>query len=249
MKIPELLKSRRILPAAVLVAILLGVIVHLEAADHKDSPAAEEGNLDITDVYAFGAGDSLVLIMNVSPLLTPGSATEAARFNNAGLYQFKLDAQRDGVEEAVIQVTFSDSADTQRVHVRGPAAPAAKGPEGNRLLADSSAGVVSGAFDRVFGDSGLTAFAGPRDDPFFLHLLGDSSLTSVLNAAYGAALDTTVGAPGEQTLAFSGEGPDDFAGTNVLSIAVRVPKASIAGALGVDSAATIFVWGTTSLRD
>jgi hypothetical protein len=233
----------------VLVAILLGVIVHLEAADHKDSPAADEGNLDITDIYAFGAGDSLVLVMNVSPLLAPGSATEGARFNNAGLYQFKLDAQRDGVEEAVIQVTFSDSAGTQRVHVRGPAAPAVTGPDGNRILADTAAGTVSGAFDGVFGDSGLVAYAGPRDDPFFLHLLGDSSLTSVLNAAYAAALDTVVGAPGEQSLAFSDEGPDDFAGTNVLSIAVRVPKSSIAGAMGADSAATIFVWGTTSLRD
>jgi len=94
----------------------------------------------------------------------------------------------------------------------------------------------------------MTVFAGPRDDPFFVNLFGDSSLTSVLNAAFTAAGfpsgDTT-----EQSLAFSNPGVDDLAGLNVLAIVVEIPKATIASALGVTVTDIIYVWGSTSIKN
>ena len=40
-------------------------------------------------------------------------------------------------------------------------------------------------------------FAGPGDDPFFIDLFGDESLTSVLNAVFSATLGETIGSVDE----------------------------------------------------
>ena len=66
--------------------------------------------------------------------------------------------------------------------------------------------------------------------------------------AYGAALGMPIGSASEQSLAFSDPAMDDFAGLNLLSIVVQVPKAKLASALGIPSNGTFFVWGTTSVR-
>ena len=236
----------RVITVAGILVAALGAGIRLQAADHKDAPASSETNLDITDLYAFSRGDSMVFIMNVSPFLAPGAATVGAAFNPDGLYQFKLDKERDGVEDAVIQVTVSRTDSARAVSVRGPGVPTVRGTAANALLKDST---VAGPLNQVFHGPGVTAFAGPRDDPFFLHLMGDSSLTSVLNAAYSAALDTTVGSPTQQSLAFSKTGHDDFAGTNVLSIVVKIPKAVLADRLGMAVTAPFYVWATTSIKD
>lgn len=216
------------------------------AADHKDSPDTDEGNLDITDLYVFSRADSMVFVMNVAPFLTPGAATTTAFFNPNGLYQFKLDKERDGIEDAVIQVRFNGTGATQTAEVRGPEAPVVKGTAKNVLLAS---GPTSGQFNTVFQGNGLTVFTGPRDDPFFLHLLGDSSLTSVLNAAYSAALKVPVGDSSAQSLAFSNPGTDDFKGANILSIVVEVPKSLLAQKLGIAADAAFYTWATTSKKN
>lgn len=247
MAMPESFRRIRIvIPAAAILAAVLGSIFQARAADHKDAPASMEGNLDINDLYAFGQGDSITLVMTVHPFLAPGAATQNAYFNPNGLYQFKFDAERDGMEEAVIQVTFSGTGPSQTVSVRGPGTPSARGTALNAILKDLP---ITGSFNQTFSGGGISAFAGPRDDPFFLHLMGDSSLTSVLNAAYSAALDTLVGETGQQTLAFSGNGVDDFRGTNVLAIVLKMPKSAITEELGLQSGGTFHLWATTSIKD
>lgn len=223
-------------------ALPLGVF----AADHKDAPNTDEANLDITDLYVFSRGDAMVFVMNVSPLLTPGSATNSSFFNPNGLYQFKMDKERDGIEEAVIQISFTGTGSTQMAVVRGPEAPSKKGIAANAHLGTAP---ISGQFNTPFEGSGIKVFTGPRDDPFFLHLLGDSSLTSVLNAAYSAALKVPVGAASEQSLVFSKTGKDDFKGTNILSIVVQVPKSLLAQKVGIAADGTFYTWATTSKKD
>lgn len=235
--------------ALALVIATLAAAFQLQAADHKDSPDTSDDNLDITDLYVFNHGDSIVFVMNVSPFLTPGTATQNAYFNPNGLYQFKLDKNRDGKEDAVIQVTFSGTGSAQTVTVMGPGVPTTIGSTGNVVLNTTGMTLVTGKFNEAFTGQGVTAFAGPRDDPFFLHLLGDSSLTSVLNGAYSAALKTTVGSASEQTLAFSKTGKDDFAGANVLSIVLQFPKSAISQALGITADGAFSTWATTSKKD
>jgi hypothetical protein len=230
--------------ATAVIAVTAVSVFSVNAADHADSPATSEGNLDINDLYVFENGDDMVFAMTVSPLLTPGSATADARFNTQGLYEFKLDRERDGIEDAVIQVGFLGQGPGQRVNVRGPMT--VNGGSQGRFV--PSNGSIRGAFNTEFSENGITVFAGPRDDPFFIDLFGDRSVTSVLNAAFGAALGEQIGADGEQTLAFNPDATDDLAGLNTLAIVVQVPKGRVAEALGISTSDAFFAWATTSLR-
>ena len=242
--------KRRIASIAALAAIPLALAIAIAinpagAADHADSPDTSEGNLDINDLYVFNRGDNVVFALTVSPLLTPGEATENAAFNPLGLYQIKLDVERDGIEEAVIQIAASGTGSNQVVSIRGPLTPGSAGVSGNVLEDAPSA---RGAFNTEFSGNGITAFAGPRDDPFFIDLFGDMSVTSVLNAAYSAALGEMVGDSTEQTLAFNPEAQDDLAGLNVLAVVIELPKSTVAQALGISESDSFFAWATTSIR-
>jgi hypothetical protein len=243
MRIPET-RRYQVVIAALLAASLAGVGIAVRAADHADSPDTSEGNLDINDIYAFDQGDDLVLIMTVAPLLTPGEMTTNAALNPRGLYEFKLDAERDGIADAVIQVATAGLGQSQTITVRGPVAPETTGTM-TRVVPGQS---MKGKFGEVIQDGDMRAWVGPSDDPFFIDLFGDMSLTSVLNAAFGAALGQQVGDPNEQTLAFADPAVDDLAGLNVLSIVVQLPKARIAQALGLPTDGTLYVWGATSVR-
>ena len=230
------------------VVLLLGAVALgtglVRAADHADAPDTTESNLDINDLYVFNHGDDVVFIMTVAPLLTPGEGTRNAALNSRGLYQFELDAERDGVAEASIQIAAAGPGPDQTILVRGPVAPGVS-PIASRVEPGPE---VRGRFGREMAGREMRAWVGPSDDPFYINLFGDESLTSVLNAAYGAALGTQIGDPGEQTLAFADPGADDLAGLNTLSIVVQMPKTAIADALGIPANGVFYVWATASLR-
>jgi hypothetical protein len=240
-------KGKRVLERSLLALTVLGFTtwgVALKAADHADSPDTSEGNLDINDTYAFNQGSDVVLVMTVAPFLTPGERTNGAALNPRGLYEFKLDKERDGIAEAVIQVATSGNGQTQNITVRGPVAPETQGTT-SRVIPGQS---LKGRFNEIISGDGMTAWAGPSDDPFFINISGDKSVRSVLNSAYGAALGMQIGSPAEQTLAFENPAADDFAGLNLISIVVQVPKSKLASALGIAPTGTFYFWGTTSVR-
>ncbi len=222
--------------------VVVAANLDVRAADHADSPDTTEGNLDANDLYVFARGDNLVFALTVSPLLAPGQATADAAFNPEGLYQFNLDRERDGVADAVIQVAFLGSGTDQMVDVRGPVATTAT------TMGVVSAPSIRAPFDQTVVQGGTSIFAGPRDDPFFIDLFGDRSVTSVLNAAFGAALGEQVGADDEQSLEFNPDATDDLAGLNTLAIVVEVPKSQVAGALGIGPSDAFFAWATTGVR-
>ena len=240
-------KGRRVLQRSLLALTVLGFTtwgVALRAADHADAPDTSEGNLDINDTYAFSQGNDVVLVMTVAPFLTPGEKTDGAALNPRGLYEFKLDRERDGIAEAVIQVATSGNGQTQNLSVRGPVAPETQGTM-SRVIPGPS---LEGRFNQIVSGDGMMAWAGPSDDPFFINVAGDRSVRSVLNAAYGAALGMQIGSPNEQTLAFENPAADDFAGLNLISIVVQIPKSRLASALGIAPTGTFYFWGTTSVR-
>ena len=189
--------------------VLLGIV--LTAADHIDAPAVSGGVADITDFYAFqGANsDNLVFVANVQGLLSP-SATAQARFAENTLIEINIDTNGDNVEDLVIQATPRDG----KMYFFGPSSPIIPGKE-STLLTSSTMGEVditpynSGAI--VASQNGMMFFAGPRDDPFFMDF-----------ARYNEIIAGN--AP-----SFSDPGSDTFAGTNVLSIVIEVPKSMIGG--------------------
>ena len=194
------------------------------AADHADAPAVTGNASDITDVYAFQGQDinNLVLVVNTQGLLSP-TATAAATFNENVMVEINIDNTGDNVEDLVIQAVKRGN----KMYFFGPVAPGTTG-----TTSTVKTGAMSGNVDisqygsaPVIGTAnGMKFFAGPRDDPFFFDL-----------GQFKAILAGTA-------TGFNTPGTDTFAGTNVLSTIVEVPK-SLLG-----NSATINVWAETKKK-
>ncbi|WP_405569133.1 DUF4331 family protein [Winogradskyella sp. Asnod2-B02-A] len=204
MKKTKFLISTAVLGIATLVAI---------AADHIDAPAVQGGTSDITDFYAFeGEDDSnIAFVANVQGLLGSGSDTQNAAFDENVLIEFNIDTNDDKIEDLVIQATARDG----KMYFFGPVAPSQTGL--NSTIASTTANQASvdisayGESATIENANGMKFFAGPRDDPFFMDF-----------AQYGQIIAGNASS-------FNSPGTDTFAGTNVMSIVVEVPKSMIGG--------------------
>jgi hypothetical protein len=240
------LTGRRALAAAgaALALAAAGAVRIAVGSDHQDTPLVElNAEQDLTDVYAFpgSAPGRIALVLNSRAFLTPAQ-TAGASFDPNLLYQFKIDNDGDALEDQVIQVTFSGTGSSQQVQVRGPVAPPVVGAMQNEVADVSPA--VSGALNTTLGSStGLQAFAGPRDDPFFIDLEAAFCVLPDRKPSTGTlgqpcALTANPSAP----FFFRNPGINYVAGFNVLSIVVELPSSQIEnsgpGRLGV--------WGTIS---
>ena len=200
------MKKTRILVATVFVAII-GLITI--AADHIDAPAASGTTADITDFYAFQGENTsnLVFVANVQGLLSP-TATATASFDENVMVEFNIDTNDDKVEDLVIQAIPRDG----KMYFFGPYAPSQTGLNSTiNEMATKSEVAISSSAAIIANQNGMKFFAGPRDDPFFMDF-----------SQYGAIIAGNASG-------FNNPGADTFAGTNVLSIVVEVPKSQIGG--------------------
>ncbi|MEP6949388.1 MAG: DUF4331 family protein [Ginsengibacter sp.] len=215
------MKRKKILFAAIAALTLIsGGIIY--ASDHIDAPEVTNQTTDITDLYVFqGASTSnMVFVANTQGLLTPGTSA-AAKFDENTLIQFSIDNNNDNIEDLVIQCKYDAASNTMKVY--GPVAPSTKGTQSKiEGSATASVGVTPYGATAIVGTSGgISVFAGPRDDPFFFDL--DQYHKVIAGTATG----------------FNKPGKDTFAGTNVMSVVVEVPKAMLG------STGKINVWLTT----
>jgi hypothetical protein len=200
---------------------LAGILV---AADHIDAPAVQGGTSDVTDFYAFEGENSsnLVFATNVQGLMSP-SNTALAEFDENVLVEINIDNNGDNVEDFVIQAIPRNG----KVYFFGPISPSAPGLNSTII----TSGIQSSVEITPYGMSAITAtnsgmsfFAGPRDDPFFMDFAQFSDIIA-----------------GNAT-SFNNPGSDTFAGTNVMSIVVEVPKSMIGGS------GTINAWVETKRK-
>ena len=200
------MKKSKILVATVFVAII-GLITI--AADHIDAPATTGTSADISDFYAFQGEDTnnLVFVANVQGLLSP-TATATASFDENVMVEFNIDTNADNIEDLVIQAIPRGG----KMYFFGPYTPSSTGLNStiNEMVTKSEV-AISSSTAIIANQNGMKFFAGPRDDPFFMDF-----------AQYGAIIGGTA-------TAFNNPGADTFAGTNVLSIVVEVPKSEIGG--------------------
>jgi uncharacterized protein DUF4331 len=217
-----------------------GIIRLARGSDHQDTPEVElNPGMDMTDVYVFpgAAPDRTVLVLNSWAFITPAQ-TANTYFDPDVLYQFKIDSNTDGVEDKVIQITFDRAGAGQKVEVRGPLAPPVVGAMGNRIATDAPS--VTGSINTVLGSAtGMQAFAGWRDDPFFIDLEQFFLIIPDRKPVTGP-LAQLPDAPSAS--AFRSPGVDYVKGFNVLSIVIELPTAWLTA--GGNS--KIGVWGTTS---
>jgi hypothetical protein len=222
--------KKKLLYGSLLGALLAGGIIF--AADHIDAPAvtgpgSTSIGADITDIYAFQSptdNTKMVFVLNSQGLMSPGVSATASFPSNV-MYEFNIDNTGDNREDLVIQCLIQGG----KMRVYGPVAPATTGLTSTVVTSGpvtETAVTAYGAASVSTGSNtnGIRIFAGPRDDPFFFDLTRFKEIIA-----------------GTQT-SFRNPGVDAFAGTNVMSIVVEVPK-SLLG-----SASTINVWGETKTK-
>ena len=220
------MKRNKLLLTAFVAATLItgGIII---AADHVDTPAVTGQSSDITDLYVFRAQDvnNLVFVANTQGLLSPGS-TGTAKFDANTVIEFNIDNNADAVEDLVIQCKYDAASNSMQVY--GPVLPSEKGTR-SKLEGSVTASAVVTAYGAASptigtGSTGIKVFAGPRDDPFFFDLVQFKAILA------GSATG------------FRTPGVDAFAGTNVLSLVVEVPKTLLGGS------GSINVWVETKKK-
>ncbi len=222
--------KKKLLLGGLLGAVLVGGIIF--AADHIDAPAVtgpgstSPGN-DITDVYAFQSpadNSKMVFVMNTQGLMSP-AVSATASFPSNVMYEFNIDNTGDNVEDLVIQCLVQNG----KMRVYGPVAVGTPGLVSMVQTSGPSTEVSvtaygAGTINTSTNANGTRIFAGPRDDPFFFDLVRFREIIA-----------------GTQT-AFRMPGVDSFAGTNVMSIVVEVPKTLLG------TAASINVWAETKSK-
>jgi hypothetical protein len=240
-------RSRLWLSAFAVLALAALVVTPrlLVASNHDDGEMDMKGRaLHTTDFFVFreqdqnaaaAAGD-LVFIMNVNPRSLP---RQEYNFSTNAQYDMHVtrvmnnDATPTGKTDALLRFEFGAPAPdgSQPIKVTavrdGVRSATAMGAARTTPLAAAAAPIVTAV---SVGGGTLSVFAGLREDPFFFDV---EQFFRVRAGALG--MGPKVG--------FREPGYDFTAGYNVLSIAVRVPRAWLAGS---SPATTFDAWTTVS---
>ena len=151
-----------------------------------------------------------MFVANLQGLLSPATTASAA-FDENVLIEINIDNTGDNVEDLVIQAIPRDG----KMYFFGPVSPSQTGLNSSIQTTTTVGGIVDitpyGSNAIIGTNSGMSFFAGPRDDPFFMDF-----------ARYGEII-------GGMATSFNDPGSDTFAGSNVLSVVVEVPKSMIGG--------------------
>ena len=208
------MKNKLLIPSFGLA--ILGCIFFM-SADHIDAPAVKGGTADITDFYAFQGNDTknMVFVAYVQGLLSP-TASSTAKFDENVLIEINIDNNGDLVEDLVIQAISRNG----KMYFFGPMAPTSKGLSSTILTTATNKASVDitkyGETQKIGAGSGMTVFAGPRDDPFFFDFGQYSKIIA------GTATS------------FNKPGTDTFAGSNVMSVVVELPKTMLGNSADIN---------------
>lgn len=254
--------------AALSAASFLYVSHPARSSDHQDSPATvARPPADITDVFLFPSAtnrNNVEVVMNVVPLIPDGQSSHYFLDPNV-LYQFKFAHGNLGTTapaDVALQFTAKGTGPDQKIQFyekRGNA---------NSLGLQSTTGTPIGfpiSFNKPAGTllpDGITAFVGPRADPFFFDLFQFFKILPdrlYSNPRTGDALGTKTPtfngfAPGTRSGPASGNyacstRPSTNAltqingGFNVVSIVLDVPRNLLVNA---GQSPLVHVWATTS---
>jgi hypothetical protein len=198
---------------------------------HLDSPIARQDiRLDITDLYLFRGEIGTVFVINVchsiaGEIPTPG-------YHPEGMYEFKVDLNRDAVEELTYRLTFEprDTAGRQRYVLRRVEGASANDPRAaGTVVAQATTG------EKVTAPSGLRVWAGRAGDPFWIE-------PDVLHAVGHALQDGAALNLGDWTPT---RAKNLFAWHTVYSMVLEVPDQDLLVDAGGDR--RIGVWAVSTL--
>lgn len=175
----------------------------------------DDARLDLTDLFVFASPqspDKTVLIFDVNPFMT------GADFHPDAVYRLNIDNDGDQEADVAFSFVFSRSDDgSQTATVYYATGPEAREAEPAGQILTEGLPVAFDPMARPVQVGPCRLFVGVRSDPFFAD-------------GEGAFHD------------FQFTGDDTFAGKNILTMALEVPKDMLG--LGPEIAA----WATTSVR-
>ncbi len=186
----------------------------------------DDTRLDLTDVYAFRSGDDAgktVLIIDSNPTVRapielPPTVITKREFHPGAVYRINIDTDGDALADVAFTFTFSEpvsGAQTGTAYYATGAQAREPGPAGQVL--SSSIPVSFDSMARPVDAGAIRMFAGARSEPFFADIEG---------ALHG----------------FQWTGHDDFAGNDILSIALEVPYDMLS------TEPDIGIWASISLQ-
>jgi hypothetical protein len=210
------------------------IFIHNQKATmshHLDSPIARQDiRLDITDLYVFRGEVGTVFVINVCHSIA--GEIPAPGYHPEGMYEIKIDLNRDAVEELTYRLTFDprDVAGKQRYVLRRIAGAAATDPHSTgTVVCQGTTGEI------VTTSSGLRVWAGRAGDPFWIE-------PDVLHAVGYALQDGITLNLGDWTPA---RAKNLFAGQTVYSMVLEVPDQDLLAEAG--DSRRIGVWALSTL--
>jgi hypothetical protein len=228
------MRSLKFLAAGLLVggAMLFGAGSNtVRAADHGDAPnVAGDQSADLGDTYAFldpNDNTHIILAMTFRGFIVPGEAVNFVTFDPTVLYRFEIENTGDAKPDAFIDITFSP-----RTASNLPQTATITFPGGKKniftaptTIATQTAVAPDPVVTTTHGK--ISFFAGEVDDPFFFDIPAFSRFLASIKA----------GSPDPSVFS---RGRDTFAGYNILSIVLSVPREYIRGKetnnmIGVDA--------------
>ena len=191
--------------------IVLSAALIFVAADHIDAPGTAGTTADIADYFAFEPSensDNTTFIVDLQSDVLPELAY--GTFDEDVLVEINIDTDDDLIEDVVIQAIARDG----RMYFFGPVMPSATGLT-SQVAVDSPLGDVEISGSTAIIEttaSGVSLFAGPRQDPFFFDFFR-------YNEVVAPSMDDNAG--------FNNPGMDTFDGANTMSIVVEIPNSLI----------------------
>ena len=268
-RLNRILSAVGVIAIAALLLTLGGPSMSTQASSHREAPMiAQDPVADATDLYAFTSPDrpdTVTFIANYIPYEIPAAGPNWYHLGDDVLYEIKIDNVGDAKAHISYQFRFHSvivnpntflynlgsfgknddgqynyrqyysvtRVDDKGSTVLGQDIPVAAANVGPASEPDYSS-ITADAVAKGQLSNGVNAFVGPRADPFF--------------ADVGALFDllTIRKLPGNM-----GGGVNDFAGYNVHSLVLQVPKSQLTrdGSAGSDPAnanSIIGVWTTAS---
>lgn len=221
-------RNRKFSALALALSLFLTLIVvpvqQIGAADHGDAPAVGgDRSADINDVYLFldpTDNTKLVIISTFHGFIVPAESVNFGVFDPNMRYRLELEATGDAAPDASIDVTFSEKinsgATPQTMTVASSFFPTFTAPTTAANL------TTTAPTPTVTTDSGtgIAAYAGISDDPFFFDIPAFNRFTASVVA----------GTPNPALLQ---RGRDSFAGYNTLTFAFSIPVSLLRNRLGI----------------
>ena len=205
-------------------ALLLSTTLGVRAADHADAPrSTTDPATDITDVFIFREGGKMVGAICFGGTPVPNKRVDGptGRFDPDALFIFNIDLDGDAKPEHEILIRFGRNS---------------KGESGVQFEGIPGAGAqfVSGPVERVLASpTGLRAYAGLRDDPFFFDFEGFTATIGSFNST-----DKPKGR------LFFDASRDSFARRNLTALVFEMDPALIVPRPGSSSNKLIRVWAS-----